>query len=259
MKRLLNVLRFVGWYLFGEGRRMFANHFAVKADVYLHSGFYPSIFDQAAQQQTSEADHESHAEAHAEEHGHDHDHDHSEGHECPECHKCNSTFMGEPRDWLEKLGRNFMVTEHTHLEGGSEREILPWLKLSAQLDPQRIETYTVASYWLSEHLNQPEEAEKFLREGLRANPQSYEILLDLGRLYEQRFHQPERARGVWRLALRRWDETEAGKDKPDKIGRSSILSNLAESELKSRNLIQGLRSGHRGAEHPWFYESPRWP
>ena len=34
---------------FGEGRRMFANHFAVKADVYLHSGLYPSIFDQAAQ------------------------------------------------------------------------------------------------------------------------------------------------------------------------------------------------------------------
>ena len=34
----------------GDGRRMFANHFYTKADVYFHSGFYPSIFDQARQQ-----------------------------------------------------------------------------------------------------------------------------------------------------------------------------------------------------------------
>src|ERR1700720_604052 len=36
--------------LFGDGRRMFANHFFVKADVYFHSGYYPSIFEQAARQ-----------------------------------------------------------------------------------------------------------------------------------------------------------------------------------------------------------------
>src|SRR5712692_7946408 len=33
--------------LLGDGRRLFANHFFVKADVYFHSGYYPSIFDQA--------------------------------------------------------------------------------------------------------------------------------------------------------------------------------------------------------------------
>ena len=33
--------------LFGDGRRMFANHFFVQADVSFHSGYYPSIFDQA--------------------------------------------------------------------------------------------------------------------------------------------------------------------------------------------------------------------
>src|SRR6266566_9603446 len=32
--------------LLGDGRRLFANHFFVKADVYFHSGYYPSIFDQ---------------------------------------------------------------------------------------------------------------------------------------------------------------------------------------------------------------------
>src|SRR2546427_120405 len=34
--------------LLGDGRRLFANHFFVKADIYFHSGYYPSIFDQAA-------------------------------------------------------------------------------------------------------------------------------------------------------------------------------------------------------------------
>src|SRR5215203_4049419 len=32
--------------LLGEGRRLFANQFITMADVYLHSGYYPSIFDQ---------------------------------------------------------------------------------------------------------------------------------------------------------------------------------------------------------------------
>ena len=48
-----------------------------------------------------------------------------------------------------RFGRKFRVTEHKHLSGDStERELLPWLKISAELDPQRVETYTVAAYWL---------------------------------------------------------------------------------------------------------------
>src|SRR6202142_4755792 len=31
--------------LFGDGRRLFANQFFTMADVYFHSGYYPSIFD----------------------------------------------------------------------------------------------------------------------------------------------------------------------------------------------------------------------
>ena len=50
------------------------------------------------------------------------------------------------------------------------------------------------------------EAEKFLRDGLRANPDSYEILFELGRLYYESEHDAARARNVWELALRRWQE-----------------------------------------------------
>ena len=235
--------------LLGEGRRMFANHFAVKADVYMHSGFYPSIFDQAAAPKEGEEPGHEEAHDHAAEAtnqpGHVHteecEHNHAEDATTSGGHKCDTSFMGEPRDWIEKLGRHFMVTEHKHLEGGREREILPWLKLSAQLDPQRIETYTVTGYWLSERLNKPKEAEEFLREGLRANPQSHEILFDLGRIYKYHFKQPDRARSVWLLALRRWDEVEGVKEKPDKNSRNSILGQLAELELEQGNPLEAIR------------------
>lgn len=268
--------------LFGEGRRMFANHFAIKADVYLHSGMYPSIFDQAAKVEAEEAEaagasaghvhtaecrhgesketkaaaahvHTAecqHGEAHATEApgGHVHTaechHEHDE-HEAeatmPGGHKCDTSFLGEPRDWIERMGRNFMVTEHKHLEGGREREILPWLKLSAQLDPQRIETYLVAGYWLAERLNKPKDGEDFLREGLRANPQSYEILFELGQIYQHHFKQPDRARNVWKLGLRRWDEVQRGKEKPDNSGRNLILGQLAELELQQGDLQEAIR------------------
>src|SRR5438552_8197963 len=105
--------------LLGDGRRLFANHFFVKADVYFHSGYYPSIFDQAAPPQDSR-----------------HLAREAEGHDEKE-HEKEMDFLGPPKDWVERFGRHFFVTKHTHLGGGQEREILPWLRLSAELDSQR--------------------------------------------------------------------------------------------------------------------------
>jgi hypothetical protein len=176
------------------------------------------------------------ADAHADEHDEHHHHEGESG--LDEDHECDTSFMGSPRDWIERIGRHFMITEHTHLEGARAREILPWLKLSADLDPQRIETYTVAGYWLADRMNKPKEAEEFLRDGLRANPQSYEILFYLGHIYERDFKQPDRARNVWRLALRRWDEVEGVKESPDKNSRNAILGQLAELELRQGNWLE---------------------
>src|ERR1039458_4441227 len=113
-------------------------------------------------------------------------------------------FLGKPKDWIDRFGRHFRITEHTHLEHNNEREILPWLRLAAEMDPQKIETYTVGSFFMRQHLNRPREAEAFLREGLRNNPNSYEILFELGQLYDENDHDTDRARDVWQLALRRW-------------------------------------------------------
>src|SRR6266478_287898 len=150
--------------LLGDGRRLFANHFFVEADVYFHSGYYPSIFDR--REAPKDTRHLTSEEGSPEE----------------EAHEKEMQFLGPPRDWIERFGRHFMVTEHTHLEGGNEREILPWLRLSAELDPQRVETYTVAAFWLR-NMDKIQEAEQFLHEGRRANPDSPEILFELGGLY----------------------------------------------------------------------------
>lgn len=208
-----NVLKVV----LGDGRRLFATQFFVKADVSYHSGYYPSIFDQA--QAPKDSSHMTSEEGSAEE----------------EEHERQMNFLGKPRDWIEGFGRHFMVTDHTHLERGDEREILPWLRISAELDPQRIDTYTVASYWLRSRLNRPTEAEQFLREGIRNNPTSYELLFELGCLYRENYHDANRARNVWELALRRWREQESGKKEPNWKDLERIAVYLARLEEEAGN------------------------
>jgi tetratricopeptide (TPR) repeat protein len=206
--------------LFGDGRRLFANQFFTMADVYFHSGYYPSVFDLREEGQK---------EIVAESHGHT---------DSPE-DEIKEDFLGKPKDWIDRFGRHFRITKHTHLEHGNEREILPWLRLAADMDPQKIETYTVGSFFMRTHLNRPREAEAFLREGLRDNPGSYEILFELGRLYDESDHDPGRARDVWQLALYRWSkDPEAVKD--DKLAFEEITVHLAQLERGAGNWPQAI-------------------
>ncbi len=206
--------------LFGDGRRLFANQFFTMADVYFHSGYYPSIFDKSG--------HES--EVVAESHGHK---------DAPEDEK-NEDFLGKPKDWIDAFGRNFRITKHTHLEHGNEREILPWLRLAADMDPQMIDTYTVGAFYLREHLNRPQEAEAFLREGLRNNPDSCEILFELGRVYYESDHDPDRARNVWQLAVQKFIKLPSQTQKDDRITFEAITVNLARLEENAGHLAQAV-------------------
>ena len=223
--------------LLGDGRRMFANHFFERADISFHSGYYPSIFDR--REQTGKSALASEKDEHA---AHD-----------EAAHEKEMAFLGRPRDWIEAFGRHFRVTEHTHLEKGQEREILPWLRLSAELDPQRVDTYTVAAYWLREKLGKVKEAEEFLREGQRNNPDSYEILFELGRLYHDGHHDIQRARNVWQLALRKWEQSEPGKKEPNYFEREKIVVHLARLEENAGRLqraVELLELGKQASPNP---------
>ncbi len=209
--------------LFGDGRRLFANQFFTMADVYFHSGYYPSIFDLRDEGDPKEIVAESH------------------GHTDSPADEEKEDFLGQPKDWIDRFGRHFRITEHTHLEHGNEREILPWLRLAADMDPQKIETYTVGSFFMRQRLNQPREAEAFLREGLRNNPNSYEILFELGRLYNENYHDTERTRNVWLLALRRWMQQDPKDQKENKLDFEEITIHLAHLEADAGHYEDAIR------------------
>ena len=207
----------------------------MQADVSFHSGYYPSIFDQARAPKDTR-----HLTA-------------KEGEPEAEEHEKQMNFLGPPRDWIERFGRHFIITEHTHLEGNNEREILPWLKLSAELDPQKIETYTVAAYWLRD-LGKVKEAEEFLREGLRNNPDSYEILFELGRLYHE--NKPRSGPRPQRLGIspppvdRASGRPKEPRPQPARANRPVNLSRLEENQGNLARAIDLLELGKKTSPHP---------
>jgi tetratricopeptide (TPR) repeat protein len=211
--------------MFGDGRKLLANQFFTMADVYFHSGYYPSIFDKNAEEQ-KEIISASHGKKESEE------------------DEKKEDFLGRPKDWVDAYGRNFRITQHMHLEGGNEREMLPWLRLAADLDPQKIETYTVGAFFLREHLGRTNEAEAFLREGLRNNPDSCEIYFELGRFYRDCPHDLNRARNVWELGVKKFLRLNAKEQKDGKLVIDELLVNLARLEDEAGNYEQAINWFH---------------
>ena len=253
--------------LMGDSRRLFAQHFYLKADAYFHSGYYPSIFDRPAGAPRTEDVHlkeestrSSDAEVHHENDGHDHskdldhksdakkpgteekghDHEHEDAHDHAD--EDELKFLGESKDWIERFGRHFFPSTHAHLETRAEQnEILPWLKLSAELDPNKVEVYTVSAYWLRTRLGKVDEAEEFLRLGWRLNPDSHQILHELGKLFAEGRKDPIRALNVLELALGKWRSIEPTKKEPDLFGLQQILTALVRLDEQAGRWSEGAR------------------
>ena len=243
----------------GDSRRMFANSSYVKADEYYHSGYYPTMFDDNTAFQTAHMAEDTGAvnsKNQGDEHG----------------------FLGPVRNWINGFGRHFSPDRHTHLDaggpaqdlGGSQnvREILPWLKLSTELDPDNAQTYTVTAYWLRERMNNVAEADAVLHEGLRNCPGSYDILFELGRLYDESYHDSVRARNVWQEGVRQWLKLDpampTGKrpvqqlvadwlaqpvnlvemQKNDRLIMERLTTHLAKLEERAGNLAQAIQWLH---------------
>ena len=181
--------------MIGSGQKLFAGSFYREADIYYHSGYYPSIYDDRRAFQTEHMAEDTGAVA-----------SHNKGDE--------ESFMGPPLDPIDALSRHFFPNRHTHLdEGGPSgdlsqsdkvREILPWLKISSILDPENVQTYTVTAYWLRTRMGKVAEAEQVLHEGLRHNPANPQLLYELGRVYYENYDDVKRAQNVWEAALRSW-------------------------------------------------------
>ncbi|HAV61267.1 MAG TPA: hypothetical protein DCY13_02765 [Verrucomicrobiales bacterium] len=247
--------------LLGDSRRLFANHFFIKADEYFHAGYYPSIFDQAATDKKGAASAAT------------------TGAVTGDSHAGEVEWMNKPHDWIERFSRNFFPSDHVHLDtmdddhghddhehdhdhghshghshghghatdghdgasGGSMvREILPWLRISAELDPNRVETYLTGSYWLRKRMNRTAEAKEFIRDGLRANPRSYELTFELARIYHEHHEDTGRARNLFNLALRYWNDSQRLAEEPDNFMLAQILVQLATLERIQGNPDRAL-------------------
>jgi tetratricopeptide (TPR) repeat protein len=224
----------------GDSRKLFARHFYLKADAYFHSGYYPTIYDNGPPSD------QLHMAAGA-----------GAGQEKRE--EENANFLGKPKDWLDAFSRNFFPSRHRHLgeedhedhageadhqdrenAAGQEREMLPWLRLAATLDPDRPETYLVASFWMRTRLGKVNEAEQFLREGLRANPGDCELTFELGRIYLENRQDSERARNLWELALGHWQAKEPAQKESSTFIYAQILGNLAKLETEQKNFARAI-------------------
>lgn len=216
--------------LLGEGRKLFANQLFIMGDVYFHSGYYPSIFDR--QDQDRDVADPAHGQAN-------------------DSDSTSDDFLGPPKDWIDAFGRNFIPNKHTHLSSGGAtgdvkmagvQEILPWLKLAADMNPQMVEAYTVGAYWLRTGLNKPKEAQAFLFEGLHNNPGNAELMFDLGRLYDESYHDTNRARNIWTAALRNLELQSADlkTNTESQFVCDEISINLAHLEEASGNLSNAV-------------------
>ncbi len=212
----------------GESRRLFANHFFIKADAYFHSGYYPTVFDNQEGYETAHIA----ADAGAAE-------EKNSGEELG--------FLGQPLDPFEAFSRRFFPSEHTHLDeggadheshdkggspgvGGDVREMLPWLKIAANLDPNRVETYTVTAFWLRDRLHRSQDAEDVIHDGLRNNPGDASLLFELGRIFFHDRKDFDRARNVFEAGINSWNKNESGTKEPNKFLALQLLSQLAELE-----------------------------
>src|SRR5436190_10243264 len=224
----------------GDSRKLFARHFFVKADAYFHNGYYPSIYDKL--------DTELHMTG-------------GTG-GAPEKHE-QQDYLGPPKDLIDRFSRHFFPSVHTHLgeeecehckkgeahehhqkdpgSEGLEREMLPWFKLAASLDPEQPHTYVVAAFWLSTQLNKVDEAEYFLREGLRSNPGNFSILYELGRIAYQHRKQTARARNLWVLSLQNFERADQTSQDSELLLHCQILSSLAKLEQEEKNNAEAIR------------------
>ena len=225
--------------LLGDSRRLFARHVYAKADAYFHSGYYPSFF------QEQPGRNNLHLTSHWAG-------DYDDG------HAVEAAVFGQPKDWMDRFRRHFCPSDHRHLGEadqapgtgavaqtqplgrGTERELLPWLQWAAELDPARPETFIVAAYWLRSHLSRVDEAEQFIRQGLRSNPGHPELLFELGRIFLEHRQDPGRARNVWEEAWAQWQQREETERASNRLLSVQLLANLAQLEEKQGRPDQAL-------------------
>jgi len=234
--------------LFGEGRKILAARAFARADIYMHRGFYPSIFEQAQDSDSAAATASAAVRPTTPQSiTPQHDAHNCHEHDCPHCHsaQCEHDHAHhQTLDWIERHGRKHLPSEHTHLDADQsgvenpEREILPWLGLSARLDPDELDSWIVGAYWL-QRVGKIDQAEEFLRQGLQHIPGHPNLIFELGRC-RLLAGDDARAGELWLRAWQSWQHFFADDADEDdaRLSASQILLHLADLARKQGRLAE---------------------
>ena len=149
-------------------------------------------------------------------------------------HEHNKKHISKPLyNPLAQLSKKIELHEHRHLSGMEERETLPWFYYAAKLDPHNIKAYVLGGYCAGSCLGRPDEGIIFLREGLRYNPDSWEIHAEIGNLYYKEKKDCEKAIIYYEKARGCFTDTI-----PDKYERRNMLVFLRESYKKQAEVLK---------------------
>lgn len=85
-------------------------------------------------------------------------------------------------DVLQRWRRQLSPTLHEHLPDRELVELLPWMRWTVRANPQDVEAWLVAVYWLSNGLGRLDLALAAAREAAAANPGDYRPYLQWARL-----------------------------------------------------------------------------
>lgn len=191
--------------ILGEIRSSMSDIMFIKTELYLHSGVAyklnldydalsskGTVVEKGDQQdvnleQLLPEDQRNHAE-------HEHDHDHAHHHADDDkihfhCEGADTVIPTRKKDFRGIIGelhrrvKPWQDPSKPHLHTSGE-ELLPWYRLMTLSDPHNIRGYMIGAWWLKHFKKeaQLQEAIKFLDEGIRYNPDSYQLYLMKGNI-----------------------------------------------------------------------------
>ena len=127
-------------------------------------------------------------------------------------------FKKSYTDWVYKINSRIKITEHRHLQGEETKEILPFLSAAVKLDPYNVTAILTTAFWLESYFKKADAAIEVLTQGLKDNPDSWELRYHLGLNYFKNKKNYAESAGYFEEALAKMDtENSSAFDRRDAV------------------------------------------
>ncbi len=211
--------------LFGDSRSALSQEFLKRADLYYHGGVQEEVGHgclsrDSAKNESQDCDNRSH------------EHNFDDHFDCPHCSETDqhatsdSAVVIHPKphfskfpDPLRWLNEQVHPAGHKHLNGKRyEKEILPWIWAAVKADPHNMAAYENGAYWLSQRLDQPEEALKLLSDGIAKNPQIASLELARAMILLRDIQDDKEANDAFLAAEAKWRRQHLDEENEKEVG-----------------------------------------